>query len=151
MDIVNTDIGYVPQVVRPLLAYAVQRVLPAVYDDSLSYYEVLAKVQHKLDEVVTSLANLNDWQEAQDAVMTQLVQMVEDFVNGGYRDDFDQFAQAWLRENVEEALALGSHMVFFGLTDDGHFKATIPQRWAFVFGTILDYDDTNFGSLTITY
>lgn len=151
MDIVNTDIGYVPQVVRPLLAYAVQKVLPAVYDDSLSYYEVLAKVQHKLDEVVSSLANLNDWQDAQDAVMTQLTQMVEDFVNGGYRDDFDQFAQAWLRENVEEALALGSHMVFFGLTDDGYFQATIPQRWAFVFGTVLDFDSPNFGSLTITY
>ncbi len=151
MDIPNTDIGYVPQVVRPLLAYAVQRVLPAVYDDSLSYYEVLAKVQHKLDEVVSSLANLNDWQEAQDAVMTQLVQMVEDFIAGGYKDDFDQFAQAWLRENVEEALALGSHMVFFGLTGDGHFKATIPQKWAFVFGTVLDYEDPNYGSLTITY
>ena len=151
MDIVNTDIGYVPQVVRPLLAYAIQKVLPAVYDDSLSYYEVLAKVQQKLDEVVTSLANLNDWQEAQDAVMTQLVQMVEDFINGGYRQDFDQFAQAWLRENVEEALALGSHMVFFGLTDDGYFKATIPQKWAMVFGSILDYDDPNYGSLTITY
>jgi hypothetical protein len=151
MDIPNTDTGYVPLVVRPLLAYAIQKVLPAVYDDSLSYYEVLAKVQQKLDEVVASLANLNDWQEAQDAVMTQLVQMVEDFINGGYRDDFDQFAQAWLRANVEEALALGSHMVFFGLTDDGYFEATIPQKWAMVFGTIVDYDDPNFGSLTITY
>ncbi len=151
MDIVNTDIGYAPQVVRPLLAYAVQKVLPAVYDDSLSYYEVLAKVQHKLDEVVSSLTNLNEWQEAQDSVMTQLTQMVEDFIAGGYRDDFDQFAQQWLRENVEEALALGSHMVVFGLTDDGHFLATIPQKWAFVFGTIVDYDDPHFGSLTITY
>lgn len=151
MDIPSTDIGYVPQVVRPLLAYAIQRVLPAVYDNSLSYYEVLAKVQHKLDEVVTSLANLNDWQEAQDAVMLQLTQMVEDFVNGGYRDDFDRFAQAWLRENVEEALALGTHMVFFGLTTDGYFTATIPERWAFVFDTILNYADPNYGSLTIKY
>jgi len=151
MDIPNTDIGYVPQVVRPLLAYAIQKVLPAVYDDSLSYYEVLAKVQHKLDEVVASLSNLNEWQETQDGVMTQLTHMVEDFIAGGYRDDFDQFAQDWLRENVEEALALGSHMVFFGLTDDGHFIATVPERWALVFGTILDYDDPNFGSLTITY
>jgi hypothetical protein len=70
--------------------------------------------------------------------MTQLTQMVEDFIAGGYRDDFDQFAQAWLRENVEEALALGSHMVFFGLTNDGYFKATVPQKWAMVFGTIVD-------------
>lgn len=151
MDIPNAEIGYVPQVVRPLLAYAVQKVLPAVYDDSLSYYEVLAKVQHSLNEVISSLANLNEWQEAQDAVMLQLTQMVEDFIAGGYRDDFDQFAQAWLRENVEEALALGSHMVFFCLDDSGYFKAIIPQKWAMVFGTIVDYDDPNYGSLTITY
>lgn len=151
MDIVNTDIGYVPQVVRPLLAYAVQKVLPAVYDDSLSYYEVLAKVQCKLNEVVMSLANLNEWQEAQDAVMTQLVRMIEDFINGGYRQDFDQFAQEWLDANIEQALTKAAHMVFFGLTDDGYFCAYIPSDWAFVFDTVIDYSDPNYGRLTIKY
>lgn len=29
-----------------------QKVLPLVYDDSLSYYEVLCKVVHKLNEVI---------------------------------------------------------------------------------------------------
>lgn len=29
-----------------------QKVLPLVYDDSLSYYEVLCKVQHKLNEMI---------------------------------------------------------------------------------------------------
>lgn len=151
MNIVNTDIGYVPLIVRPLLAYAVQKVLPAVYDDSLSYYEVLAKVQHKLDEVVASLANLNDWQEAQDAVIAQLVQMVEDFINGGYRDDFDRFAQAWLDANIQDALTKAAHMVFFGLTVDGYFCAYIPRDWSFVFDTIIDYGDPNYGSLVIKY
>ena len=146
-----TDTGYTPQLMRALLVYNVQKVLPAVYDDSLSYYELLAKIQKKLNESIANINNLNEWQAAQDEVMAALNQMVEDFINGGYKQDFDEFAQAWLRENVEEALALGSHMVFFGLTDDGYFKATIPQKWAFVFGTIVDYDDPNFGSLTITY
>lgn len=147
----NVDTGYTPQLMRKLLIYNVQKVLPAVYDDSLSYYELLAKIQEKLNESIANINNLNAWQAAQDEVMAELNQMVEDFINGGYKEDFDQFAQAWLRENVEEALALGSHMVFFGLTDDGYFKATIPQKWAFVLGTIVDYDDPNFGSLTITY
>lgn len=146
-----TDTGYTPQLMRALLIYNVQKVLPAVYDDSLSYYELLAKIQKKLNESIANINNLNEWQTAQDEVMTALNQMVEDFINGGYKQDFDEFAQAWLRENVEEALALGSHMVFFCLDDSGYFKAIIPQKWAFVFGTILDYDDPNFGSLTITY
>ena len=32
--------------------YYVQMVLPAVYGDELSYYEVLAKVTEKLNEVI---------------------------------------------------------------------------------------------------
>ena len=142
---------YVPRIVRALCCYNVQKVLPAVYDDSLSYYEVLARVQDKCDELVSANNYLQGWQDEQDRVIAELAQEVEDFINGGYRQDFDQFAQAWLRENIEEALALGSHMVFFCLDDSGYFKAVIPQKWAFVFGTIVDYDDPNYGSLTITY
>lgn len=142
---------YVPRIVRALCCYNVQKVLPAVYDDSLSYYEVLARVQDKCDELVAANNYLQTWQDEQDRVIAELAEQVEDFINGGYRQDFDQFAQAWLRENVEEALALGSHMVFFCLDDSGYFKAVIPQKWAFVFGTIVDYDDPNYGSLTITY
>lgn len=147
----NTDTGYVPMLMQRLLIYNVQKVLPAVYDDSLSYYELLAKIQKKLNETITDINNLNEWQEAQDKVMVELNQMVEDFIAGGYKQDFDKFAQEWLRANVEEALALGSHMVFFGLTDDGYFTATIPQKWAMVLDTIMDYDDPKYGSLTITY
>lgn len=35
------------------LRFCVQRVLPLVYDDSLSYYELLNKVVHKLNETIT--------------------------------------------------------------------------------------------------
>ena len=37
-----------------------QHVLPLVYDQSLSYYEVLCKLQSKLNEVIDSQNNLND-------------------------------------------------------------------------------------------
>ena len=108
---------YTPRIVRALCCYNIQKVLPAVYDDSLSYYEVLAKVKDKCNERVSANDYLQRWQDEQDRVIAELAQQVEDFINGGYRQDFDQFAQAWLRENVEEALALGTHMVFFGLDD----------------------------------
>ena len=147
----DTNTGYTPQLMRKLLIYNVQKVLPAVYDDSLSYYELLAKIQDKLNESIADINNLNEWQQAQDEVMAALNQMVEDFINGGYKQDFDQFAQEWLRANVEEALALGSHMVFFTIDPDGYFRAIVPARWAIAFGTIVDFDDPNYGSLTITY
>lgn len=142
---------YTPIALKCLCYYNVQKVLPAVYDDSLSYYELLAKIQAKLNEVIISENNLNEWQVAQDEVMAELEQLVQDFINGGYRQDFDQFAQEWLDENIEQALRKAAHMVFFGLTDDGYFVAYIPEDWAFVFDTIADFDDENYGCLAIIY
>lgn len=147
----NAATGYAPILMQRLLVYNVQKVLPAVYDDSLSYYELLAKIQQKLNETITNINNLNEWQAAQDKVMAALSQMVEDFINGGYKRDFDKFAMDWLDANIEQALAKAAHMVFFGLTDDGYFTAYIPQDWAFVFDTVMDYGDPNYGSLTIRY
>ena len=42
------------------LRYYVTRVLPLVYDDALSYYEVLAKVSKKLNETIETLNELSE-------------------------------------------------------------------------------------------
>ena len=146
-----TDIGYVPLTLRYLCMYNVQRVLPAVYDDSLSYYELLAKIQEKLNEEVSSLNNLNVWQQAQDEVIGLLEEKVDDFVDGGYIAEFDRFVQEWLDRNFDDYLTKWAHMVFFGLTEDGHFCAYVPQRWSFVLDSVNDYDDPNYGRLVIVY
>lgn len=143
--------AWTPLTLKYLCMYNVQKVLPAVYDDSLSYYELLAKIQDKLNEVIHSENYLNEWQAAQDELMADLEQLVQDFINGGYKQDFDQFAQDWLDANIQEALTKAAHMVFFGLTEDGYFTAYIPRDWSFVFDTIIDYNDPNYGSLTIKY
>ncbi len=142
---------YAPRIVRALCCYNIQKVLPAVYDDSLSYYEVLAKVKDKCNELVIENDYLQRWQDEQDRVIAELAQEVEDFIAGGYREDFDQFAQDWLDQNIQDALTKAAHMVFFGLTEDGHFTAYIPRDWSFVFDTIMDYADENYGSLVIKY
>ncbi len=112
---------YVPQIVRALCCYNVQKVLPAVYDDSLSYYEVLAKVQDKCTELVTSNNYLQRWQDAQDNVIADLARQVEDFINGGYRPGLDQVARQGASENIGGGGALGTPTVFFGVGDSGDF------------------------------
>ena len=143
--------AYMPQILRALCLYNVQKVLPAVYDDSLSYYELLAKIQQKCNELVTANNYLQEWQATQDEVIRELTQQVADFIAGGYKEDFDKFAQDWLNANIQQALTKAAHMVFFGLTEDGYFVAYIPQDWAFVFDTIMDYSNVNYGSLVIKY
>ena len=43
--------------VTPLKLGYVQKILPLVYDDSLSYYELLCKVVAKLNELIVSINN----------------------------------------------------------------------------------------------
>lgn len=50
-----------------------QKILPLVYDESLSYYEVLCKVQSKLNEVINSQNNLqNEFYQLKEWIDTQL-------------------------------------------------------------------------------
>ena len=44
--------------IKPLFGIWCQKILPLVYDESLSYYEVLCKIQQKLNEVIKSQNNL---------------------------------------------------------------------------------------------
>ena len=40
--------------------FIAHKIIPLVYDDSLSYYEFLCKVMQKLNEVISSLDNQNE-------------------------------------------------------------------------------------------
>ena len=140
-----------PSLIRALCCYNVQKVLPAVYGDSLSYYELLAKIQAKCNELVTANNYLQEWQAEQDRVIAELTRTVEDFIAGGYRQDFDRFAREWLDQNIRDALTRATRMVFFGLTLDGYFTAYIPNDWSVVFDTVMDPSSPDYGSLTIVY
>lgn len=72
--------------VRPLSSYY-RRVLPAVYDDSLSYYEQLCKIKYKLNEVIK---NLNDLEENLPSYVKQAI----DEALGGWEERMEaQFAE----------------------------------------------------------
>lgn len=141
---------HTPITLRYLCMYNIQKVLPAVYDNSLSYYEVLAKVQAKLDEVIRSENNLNEWQVAQDRVIAELEQVVQDFIDGGYLASFEEFVDAWLSRNMERIIRESMMMVFFGLTDDGYFCAYVPDSWSdIVFDTGAVYGRSDYGRLIL--
>lgn len=72
--------------VRPLCSYY-RRVLPAVYDDSLSYYEQLCRIKYKLNEVIK---NLNDLEENLPSYVKQAI----DEALGGWEERMEeQFAE----------------------------------------------------------
>lgn len=62
-----------------------QKIIPLVYDDSLSYYEQLCKVREKLNEVITNTNMIPDMikQEVQDFINSgQIEEMIEEMLTG---------------------------------------------------------------------
>ena len=118
-----------------------QKVLPLVYDDSLSYYEVLCKVVTYLNNVIEGTNGvIDDVEELRNDLAT-----VQNWIN-----NFDtKYAEKIIAQYI-------ATMVFFGLTDSGYFVAYIPENWESInFGTTgLDVDTSiqpEFGHLVLLY
>lgn len=58
----------------------------------------------------------------------------------------------WVNTNMADIIYQMVRFVFFGLDDDGHFVAYIPESWKFLhFDTLLDPDKPGFGHLVVYY
>ena len=90
------------------------KVLPLVYDDSLSYLEVLCKMKDKLNEMIEELGEFNvHLKEMQDAI-NQIQQWI------------DTFDTSVIEKWIEEHLA---NMIFVEINDAGYFVIYIPESW----------------------
>lgn len=78
--------------ISPFVFYC-QKILPAVYEDSLSYYEVLCKVMEKLNEVIT---NTNEQNEAIAEIAEEVARYVE-----VHPDEVQAAVNRWLDEHPE--------------------------------------------------
>lgn len=116
------------------------KVLPLVYDDSLSYYEVLCKVVEKLNEVIKAYEELPEYIEEINAAIAKIQEWI---------DSFDtSIIETWIAEHLAQ-------MIFVEITDDGYFKVYIPESWEDItFNTTgLDtfIDGYDFGHLVLSY
>ncbi len=93
-----------------------QKVLPLVYDDSLSYYEVLCKVVEYLNKALDGFTITMDAVEKLAGDIDELRAIVNKLLGGDF---------SFIQEIIGNAI----DNVFFGLTDNGYFVAYIPESW----------------------
>lgn len=118
-----------------------QSVLPLVYDDSLSYYEVLCKVVNYINKLIDSdkeiVSDIDD--------LKKDLEVVQKWI-----DDYDtSFAESIIEEHI-------ATMVFFGLTNSGYFVAYIPESWDSITFETTGYDAyidlmPEYGHLVLRY
>lgn len=139
--------------------YWCQRVLPAVYGDELSYYEVLCKVRDKLNDTINILnqqgENVNGLITLYNQLNERVIALeneVDDIKNGKYVELYLDSIIAWIDANLQQLVSRIVKFVCFGLSDDGYFTAYIPATWAFLsFDTVATYDDPDYGKLIIQW
>ena len=120
------------------------KVLPLVYDDSLSYYEILCKM-------VTYINNLIETDKLQNDEINKLKQEVQEVQN--WINNFDtRFA-----ENIIASYL--ATMIFVTISDEGYIIYTIPSHWENItFNTTgLDIENNigvgnyDYGHLVLSY
>ena len=118
-----------------------QKVLPLVYDDSLSYYEVLCKVVDYLNHMMDDVnAVVNDYDE-----LKKELEVVRNWI--------DNFSSEYLEKLIAEKIAT---MIFVEISDTGYIIYYIPETWKDItFNTteldikIPEYPD--YGHLVLSY
>ena len=115
-----------------------QKILPLVYDDSLSYYEILCKVTDYINKLIDDdnaiISNVNELKNELSIVQKWIA-------------DFDT---SFIQKQVEEYIAKAIKTVTFGISSGGYFMAMIPSSWSDIeFGTIQSGE--LYGHLTLNY
>lgn len=135
------------------------KVLPLVYDDSLSYYEVLCKLTAKINEMILNENNLKEILEQFNLDITQLQEdtanlqnELEKVKNGEYVELYLDSIKNYIDDNLQDLVAGMVKYIFFGLTNDGYFCASIPSSWEFItFDTIVDQKSPLYGHLILKW
>ena len=131
-----------PCPVKPLkhFKFWCQKVLPLVYDDSLSYYEVLCKVVTYINQIIDSENQIIENVEQLKAELEE----VQEWIN-----NFDtSFAESIIREYL-------ATMIFVEISDSGYFLYFIPESWDDITfnttGLDVTIDNYEYGRLVLSY
>ena len=135
------------------------KVLPLIYDNSLSYYEQVCKLTDKMNEIIQSendysskftemVKTLNEFEQE----VAKIGENVTDLMRGKYIENYITALSMWIDNNLQEVVGRIAKFVQFGITKDGYFYADIPENWSFLkFDTVVDENDSNYGCLVVKY
>lgn len=117
-----------------------QKVLPLVYDDSLSYYEVLCKVVDYINKLIDEDKNIEENITELNNELTEVQNWINNF-NTQYAEDI-----------IKECIAT---MIFVEINTDGYIVYNIPSNWKDITfnttGKDIEIDNVEDGTLVLSY
>lgn len=116
------------------------KVLPLVYDQSLSYYEVLCKVVKYINDLID-----------QDKIIGEELSGIKSDLET-VQQWIDNFDTSFAEEIIKSCLAT---MIFVEINDEGYIVYYIPEKWEDITfnttGIDIDIAGTEYGRLVLSY
>lgn len=110
--------------------------------------QLIENVNNVNSGLITANQAIEELQKTVAAIQAEL----EKVKNGDYVDLYLDSIINWIDDNLQQLVGRIVKYVFFGLTDDGHFAAYIPDSWNFIrFDTNIDPTSPNYGHLYLYY
>lgn len=136
-----------------------QKVLPLVYDDSLSYYEILCKVVDYINKLIEQDKEFLGVLSRHESSINELKNITNDIQkeldaikNGKAEGMYINALKNYIDNNLEGIVGRIVKFVNFGLSADGYFTALIPSTWDFIkFDTIIDTKSELYGHLILNW
>ena len=126
--------------------------LPSLYWDVYSSEQRIKEMCKELCKLVDYANELGVYTSTDRERIDALYAEFEQFKESGFADYYEQLLQKWIDENHKAIYEHLAKQVFFGLTQDGHFVAYVPDSWSdIVFDTGSDINLSTYGRLILRW
>lgn len=105
-------------------------------------------------QLVECCEEMTEWKETHEKEFKEIKKLYDQLESGNLPDGVQNAIREWMEANALDLVGELVKMVFFGLTDDGHLIAYIPESWDGLFFNTTGYDtmlNYDYGHLTISY
>lgn len=126
--------------------------IPKMYWDVKSQEQRIFGLCKLLNKVICYADMLGDTAENHEERITELETLFEQFMESGFDDYYEKQIEQWIKDNLGFLFEHLAKQVFFGLTQDGHFVAYIPESWDdIIFDTGMVYGEDTYGRLMLRW
>jgi hypothetical protein len=136
-----------------------QKVLPIVYDDSLSSMELMGKVVDYLNKIIDEQKELVDMFSPVGGTITELqteikniTDEIEKVKKGDYVSLYLGSLISYIDRNLQQLVSRIVKFISFELDESGSLIANIPDTWDFLrFDTDVDTNSETYGHLILEW
>ena len=126
--------------------------IPKLYWNVKSQEQRILNLFDLLNKLVCYCDNMGLQIDVNAQDIADLQTAMQELKDGGLVDYYEQQIYQWIQDNMADLISAGIKQVYFGLTDDGHFCAFVPDSWNdIVFDTGAVYGTEEYGRLILKF